>query len=83
MEYPFARKISIETWMKELNRVIMEKSVWQHLEVSILFALFDASMWEFQNDMFHQVYFQNKVVFFITEKTRIVKKTDPKKPKRL
>ena len=84
MENPCtSRRIPIETWMKELNRIFPEKSEFQLLGISILFALAGASsMRELQNDMFQQINFRNNFVIFGSQETRIVKKTGPKNAKK-
>ena len=76
-----SRRISIETWKKELNGVFSEKRELQLLGISIFVLFGVSSMWEFPNDMFQQIYLRNKLVFLNPRETWIVKKTDPKKLK--
>ena len=69
MEYLCTNKrISIQTWMKDLNCVFLAKSEFQRLCSSILFALFGiSSMWELQNDMIQQIHFWNNFVSFFSK----------------
>ena len=70
MEYACtSKRISIGTWMRELNRVFFEKSKWQLLGNSVLLALLDI----FLNVKFPKrfpsgrSFFENKLTFFILE----------------
>ena len=73
------KRISIQTWMKDLNCVFLAKSEFQHLCSSILFALFGvSSMWKLQNDMIQQIRFWNSFVSFLSKMEMLLNKTDPK-----
>ena len=84
MEYScIIRRNSIDTWMKYLININLEKIEWQLLGTSILFALFGvSSVWEFQNDMLQQIYFREKLSFLIPEKRGWWKKLIPKRKKK-
>ena len=70
-----SRRLSIETYMKELNLVFSEKSKLQFLGISKLVPVPSiSSMWESQNDMFQQMQFQTKIDFFGRGETRIMEK---------
>ena len=73
-----SKKISPETWMKELNNVFLENSELQLLGISILFAFFGVySMSKIQSDKFQQIYFRNTFVDFWSRRDWNCKKTDP------
>ena len=76
MAYPCtSRRLSMETQMKELNLVFSEKNKLQILGISILVPVLGiSSMWESQNDMFQQMLFQTKILFFGRGETRIMEK---------
>ena len=58
-----------------MNLVFSEKSKLQILGISILVTVLSiSSMWESQNDMFQQMQFQTKIVFFGRGETRINEK---------
>ena len=61
--------------MKELNMVFSEKSKLQNLGNSKLVPVLSiSSMWESQNDVFQQMQFETKIVFFGRGETRIMEK---------